>query len=311
MSNSVSLNNISTQILPHTKMFFVLSNYKKPLPFKVSITNNLYNIKTELDNLQYSAIEDNSPVQYFCSKHNSDGVFSKEDIAAARHFTVQMLFEKDPSQLREEFTSYKNLIHDFGDKKSKSRLNKNTFVSYVQKDPITFNVENQILPSYNKSAESPKEAYSIEYMFSDNVLSGFSSMEGFDELDDFIKNIQNVEGMECYIFALDCLYKTLINKTVNERHLCDYLFFYDEIKDSLVKSRLTPLLKDQLIVKFYIMLLIVSDYELNLEEIPRFFSSREKVQTFLKIIGCSITKSGKVTLEFLPMDTFSSKKRRK
>lgn len=293
-------------------MFFILSNYKKPLPFKVSTTNNLYDITAQLDNLKYSSIEDNSPVQYFCSKHSPDGIFSKQHLSPARHFSIQMIYEKDPSLMREEFTSYKNLIHDFGDKRSKSRISKNTFVSYVQKDPITFNVENQILPSYNRDAESPREAYSIEYIFTDNVLNGFSSMDGYDELDDYTRNIQkDIEGMDSYIFAIDCLYKTLSNKFVNERILRDYPFFYEEIKGGLVKSRLTPLVKDQLIIKFYVLLLIVSDYELNFEEIPRFFSSREKIQTFLKILGCNVTKSGKVTLEFLPMDTFSSKKRRK
>lgn len=300
-------------------MFFVLSNYKKPLPFRVSTTNNLYNITAEMDSLQFSATEDNSPVQYFCCRHSPDRVFSKEDLSTARHFTVKMIFEKDPSQMREEDTSYKNLISDFGDKRSKSKLNKNIFVSYTQKDSITFNVENQILPPYNRDAESPREAYSIEYMFSDKVLDGFSSMEGYEELDDYVKNLQNElgisegtkDGMESYVFAMDCIYKTLQSKTVYERLLRDYPFFYDEIKDTLVKSRLTPLMRDQLIVKFYIMLLIVSDYELKFEEIPRFFASREKIQSFLKIIGCSISKAGKVTLEFLPMSTFSSKKRKK
>ena len=51
---------------------FILSNYNKKLPFKISEINNLTVIENSIDNLTFKAIESNSPVRFFVIKGNRD-----------------------------------------------------------------------------------------------------------------------------------------------------------------------------------------------------------------------------------------------
>lgn len=314
LSNSfkiISLKLFNKFFKKFTQMF-ILSNYKKKLPFTVSKANNLAVIETSLDNLTFKAIESNSPVQFFCVKScPAANSFNTKEFIEAKHFTIETIFEKPQIELENTTSSYLNLIADFGDKRSKEAVAKRGLRKFVPSDNITFNVENQLLPSFDKEATSPTKCYSLANLFEDELLESFESVESvMADSCLFVRTIYK-EDKKLYMVILDCLHKVLNEKLVYARILGKYHFFYDFIKDGLFKNRLSYIQKDKLIVKFYIVALMACDFELVLDQIPRFGETLVKVSALLKMIGCSISRSGKVKLESMPQDTFTAKKFKK
>lgn len=290
---------------------FILSNYNQKAPFKVSKSNNLDVIESQVNNLTFFSIEKNSPVQFFCIKHNTSGTFSRDELIPAKYFTVETVFEKDAVKKVDSAHTYNNLITAFGDKKSKERVAKRGLVSYAPKESITFNIENHLIPPFNKEAESPRDAYCVDLMFDKELVDRFEAMRvDTSNLSDFVRPIYTPDQKK-NMLILDCIFKMLSERVIGERLLGRYRFFYLSIRDDLVKGRLPTLLRDKYIIKFYVILLIVSDFEVNLEQVPKFLLTQEKVVAFLKMIGCTINKDGLVRLERLPKDTFTTKKQRR
>lgn len=290
---------------------FILSNYSKNAPFKVTKANNLDVIEAKINNLTFFSIEKNSPVQYFCVKHNESGSFSKRDFIQAKFFSVETIFERELTEKNDDANAYANLITDFGDKKTKERVAKKGLVNYSSKEPITFNIENQLLPPFDKDADSPRDAYSIDLMFAKETLEELESVKvDIDELSEYVGGIYH-PGMKVHMLILDCIYKILVDRAVGENALGRCRVFYNEIKNDIVKGRLQLIARDKLVIKFLIILLIVSDFELCLGDIPKFFMTSEKLTTLLKIIGCVINKQGTVKLESMPVESFTSKRRKK
>ncbi|ELA41216.1 uncharacterized protein VICG_01705 [Vittaforma corneae ATCC 50505] len=272
---------------------FILSNYNQKAPFKVSKSNNLDVIESQVDNLAFFSIERNSPVQFFCTKHNTFGAFSRDELIPAKYFTVETIFEKEAMQKDDATHLYNNLITDFGDDKSKERVAKRSLVSYLPNESITFNIENQLIPPFDREAESPKDAYSVDLMFDKDVIDRFEAMRvDINDLSDFVRSIYTPDQKR-NMLILDCIFKMLSERTIGERLLRKYRFFYSSIKDDLIKGKLPALLRDKYVIVFYVVLLIVSGFEINLEQIPRFLLTQDKVVAFLKMIGCTINKMDK------------------
>jgi len=310
---------------------FVLSNYNKKIPFKISKKNNLDVIESQKDNIKFVSVENNAPVNYFCIKRSCNEVaenrereshvFYRESLIPSKFFIVETIYEK-PNLRHEEADTYVDLINDFGDKKSKNRIKKKDIVTYVSKQSITFNIENQILPNFDKEASSPRTAYSLELMIGSETLRAitqclneFADREESlnDHFSSFVKKIyleahQEDESKKPLFLALDCFYRALSENFITDRIFGPFRFFYDEFKDDLIRGRLSKLSKDRSLVKFYILLLIISDYETKMSSIPKFGETLAKITSFLRIIGCNIGKDGKVKLEMLPKDTFAVKK---
>lgn len=292
---------------------FIISNNKKDSSFEVSKTNNLYVIKNNDEEIIHEAIEENSPVGYFTIKMDTQQTaFLTEEFEPAKFFTIETKYEQPKKDVYVDNTTlYHNLINDFGDKKSKEILSKRGMVSYINKENITFNVENQILPNYNKDATSIKDCYSLNYMFPEQIIQEFIDCDiPVEDLSDFIRPMYN-EDYRVYYLVLDCIYKTLDSKLVLESNLSYYRFFYDSIKGFLSNRRISLLEKDKLAAKFYIILLMVSGYTSKLELLPRFGTTATKLNILLKMIGCTVSKSGLVKLEILPKDTYTTKKQKK
>lgn len=292
-------------------MFFIVSNYTKDAPFKVSKANNLSVIETQSDNVKFSSIEDNSPVQFFCINHIVDGSFHREALQMAKHFTVEAIFEKEMPVVIDDANQYSNLISDFGDKKSRDRISKRGLVNYTPVQSVMFNIENQLLPEFNRDAETPHDLYSIDLMFGRDILTEFNQIEvNVDGLSDFVKGIYK-STLKTQMLLLDCLYKMLSERIITERLFGQCEFFFTTVKDSLVKGKLPSLVRDKYVMKFYIILLIVCGFEFNLDHIPKFSLTHEKVVLLLKTLGCTVSKNGQVKLENHPKETFTTKRLRK
>lgn len=290
---------------------FILSNCNKKVPFKISKNNNLNVIESQVDNIKLFSIESNSPVQFFCIKHKEDGVFSKSDFIPATHFTVEKIYEKENIQKPEESNLYNNLISDFGDKKAKEKNAKKGLVSYAPKESITFNIDNQLIPPFDKDASSPRTAYSLDYMFDQELISKFENVElDPEDLTEYVRSIYD-DSQPKAMAMLDCLYRVFSEKIVNEYSFSKYKFFYQSIKSDLIRGRLPVLLRDKLLVKFYVILLIFSGFEIKFSELPKFFLTKEKIVSFLKMVGCTIGKNDIVKLEHMPKDTFSTKRQKR
>lgn len=287
---------------------FILSNYKKKEPFKVSESNNLSIIESTLDNLTFKATEDNAPVQFFCVKTNSVGIFKKEDLIKAKLFTVETIYEKPMVEQENSNSAYVNLVSDFGHKKAKENLSKRGMVKLTPSNSVTFNIENQILPQFHKDAISPMECYSLSLLFDDEVLEAFQNAN-FSVSDAclFVRTVYK-EDYRLHMIILDCIHKVLSEKLIFERALGRYGFFYKFIKDDLVRNRCPYLFKDKLMVKFYIVALLACNFELVLDQLPRFGETQTKLISLLKMIGCSIAKNGRIVLDTMPKDSFTSKK---
>lgn len=287
----------------------IISNYHRDAPFKVSKKNSLDVIESQLGSLKFLSVECNSPVQYFCVKSTGASALSRDSLVPAKFFIMETLFEKPSISKQDDTNSYANLINDFGDKHSKDRIRRRDIITYASKQSITFNIENQVLPPFDKDAEDPKEVYSLHLMFGESVLRSLEerSSVNVEKLCYFVRSIYD-DAQRPLMMALDCIYKLLSDRNVSERTLGDLGFFFSEVKDELVRGRLPQLAKDRLLVKFYIILLMASGFEVHADQLPRFGETQNKVIALLKIIGCSVTKSGVVKLDTLPKDTFSTKR---
>ena len=287
---------------------FILSNYKKKEPFRVSESNNLSVIESSLDNLTFKAIESNSPVQFFCIKSDFNGSFQKTDLIKAKLFTVETIFEKPIVEQENMASSYVNLVTDFGDKRSKESLNKKGMTKFTPSSSVTFNIENQILPAFHKDAQTPYECYSVSLLFEDEALDAFQSFDlSMPDACLFVRTVYR-DDQKLYMTILDCLHKVLTEKLVFERALGKYGFFFKFIKDDLVRNRLPLLVKDKLMVKFYIVALMSCGFELIIDQVPRFGETQTKLISLLKMIGCTISKNGRAKLDTMPKDSFTTKK---
>lgn len=290
---------------------YILSNCNKAVSFKITKNNSLDVLEANENGVSFLSVEANTPVQFFCVEHKESATFSKDELIPSKFFLVETIFEKENPQEQDSGNAYMNLIASFGDKKNKEKASKFDFSDYQQKGPITFNIENQLLPPFDKEAETVKEAYSIYFMFNQETLDAFEEMTvDPKQLSPFIQGIYNPEK-QLHMHILQCLYKTLEEKFLHENVFGSYKVFYNEIKAFVLKGRLLSIERDRIIVKFLIVLLLASDFEVNLKNIPRFMLTNEKLTSLLRMIGCTITKSGDVRLESLPIETFKAKRQKK
>lgn len=290
----------------------IISNYHKNAPLRISKKNNLDVIESQTGSLKFMSVECNSPVQYFCVKSVEASALSRDALVPAKFFIMETIFEKPSISRSDDTNSYANLISDFGDKHSKNRIKKRDIITYASKQSITFNIENQVLPPFDKDAEDPKEVYSLHLMFGESVLANLEEGGPVDveKLCYFVRKIYD-EGQRPLMIALDCIYKLLADRNVSERALGDFRFFFSEVRGELVRGRLPQLAKDRLLVKFYIILLMASGFEIQVDQLPRFGETQNKITSLLRIIGCSVTKGGVASLDTLPRDTFSTKRTKK
>lgn len=285
----------------------IISNYNKSTPLRISKRNNLDIVESQVGTLRFLSVECNSPVQYFCIRSTGSSLISRDSLVPAKLFIMETLFEKPVISKQDDTSSFANLINDFGNKYSKDRIKKKDIITYASKQSITFNIENQILPQFDRDTDDPRETYSLSLIFGEPMLRTLEETTvDVEKLCSFVRGIYDDSKKEMMI-ALDCIYNLLSNRNVSERVLGDFGFFFGEVKNDLVRGRLPQLTRDKLLVKFYIVLLLASGFEVQVALLPKFGETQNKVMSLLKIIGCTV-HSGMARLDTLPRDTFSTKR---
>ncbi|KAI5177938.1 hypothetical protein PAEPH01_2517 [Pancytospora epiphaga] len=287
---------------------FILNNYDKEEPFTITKKKNVISLSNHCDNVEYVAVEERRPVQYFCRKRNDDNeisVIRKSSIIPAKMFSIGIVYEKEGGTQQE--VSYDLLVHEYGDKGARDRIKRREMGDTTRVQSMQVNVTNQILPEFNRNTENVKEAYKLELLFNEKVLEGFgrASVEP-EDLSCFLERYQASETNAVHLAAIDCLYKILSAKNVNNIDLPEsYTPFYSEVKKDATRGRLSSLLRDKLVVKLYVLLLMINDYTLHYNEIPVFDAPKQKITGILKMIGCSMSSNGIVSLTKLPQETFT------
>lgn len=287
---------------------FIISNLKKNIPFKILRKNGIVTIEAEDAPILYRSTEANEPVQYLCHPRSSDTdgrVVRTMDLKPAKLFPMEIVYER-PVVDQGELT-YKSLVADFGDKASKDRVKRMALSSTTRAQAMQFNVGNQLLPEFNHNTDNIRDVYRMELLFSESVLDSFRRVDiEFDDLCYLVKAGEfGEEKKVCYV-AIDCLYKIITLKNVREQDVPKvYLFFYEEIKDELMRGRMSSLMRDRLIVKVYILLLMVNGYKMHYDQIPKFETPKSKVLNILKTIGCTVAASGAITLTKPPVESYN------
>lgn len=287
---------------------FILSNCTKGNSFKIDKINNKTKLEAKEDNITYAGIERNSPVNFLCFKHLSNVKIDKiqnSQLKSAKFINIEIFCEKDSECTREG--TIETLVTSFGNEKSKENFRKRELNTQIRLQTIKFNVENKLLPEFNHDATSVSDLYCLDLMFNSETLANFLSLEiEQEELCSIVKKVPYTEENKSKLIAIDCLYKFLTVHLLNDSTISpQYKFFFDEIKSDCIRGRMSGLLKDRLIVKFYILLLIVNGYKMSYEAMPKFGLPRTKVYAILRAIGCGISSAGVVTLSNMPQETFS------
>lgn len=285
---------------------FILSNYFKGKPLSITEKNNRHTLSSFNKEIRYFGIEKKSPVKYFCIKRNKEEILDeiqKENLIPAKIITMETVFEKEIDLTVED--TYEDLLFDFGDKNARERFKKREFNIKYDIAKIHFNVENQLLPPYNRNADTPNNIYSLELMFGEDIFENFkyAAIE-YENMSSLVKD-QKYSTEKIVLFrCIDCIYRILSmpDNFVDKSLPKAYRFYHKEIKKECFNGRLTTILKDKLIVKLYILLLICNDYEINYESLPKFNMQKEKINTILVMIGCKISKSGAIRLSNMPKE---------
>lgn len=297
---------------------FIISNYKHRTPFKISKKNNVYSLESNLEDIRFRATEENSPVNFFFIKKstNSD-VFETSDLKEAKLFIVETIYEKSEKVCEEEEIltrgGYLNLIENFGDKKSKNKIKKTESIK-TYKETAVFNIENQILPAFDREATQISDAYSLKLMIKDSTFQHINESELIlGDLTAYclmlhgrINNLTSIDKNN--LLALDCFYRALSSERINPSIFESKEYFYNEIKDLLYSGKLPSLAKDKIVAKAYILILMLNQFETSMNDLPNFGMNSSKIISILKIIGCNITGGSKITLKEFPRDFFTIKK---
>ncbi|KAI5153608.1 hypothetical protein ENBRE01_3206 [Enteropsectra breve] len=289
-------------------MIFILTNYTKKYPFKISKRNNIVQIEASNDPIAYKATETNSPVNYLCFKKGIEGHISRDSLQPAKIFSVESIYER--KEVNEMTSNYDALVNEYGDKGARDRMKKREMGQNSRAQVIRFNVENQLLPDFNRDAENIRDIYSIELLFSSAVLESFEAVDVDEiELAYYLKRFDVEPEQQKHLVALDCLYKALTVKFIRPDTLPSHcLAFYSDIQEELANNRISTLAKDRFVVKFYIILLMINDYKLKYDDIPKFEMNKPKIVSILKAIGCNVSFSGSIELARVPTETFSQNK---
>lgn len=286
---------------------FLLNNYSKNYPFKITKKNNRIKLEHKTETVSYLGQEQNNPVQYLCLKisEGERNLIKTAELKEAKFFNIETIYEKE-LESRDEGT-YEKLISDFGDTKSKDRFKRREINSQVRSQAVHYNIENQFIPAHNRDGTSVTEIYRIDLMFTPQILENFLNIEiDFENLCYLVKKHKYTEDRKVLFIAIDCLYKYLNERDLRENTVPkEYKFFFQEIKTECIRGRMSSVMKDKLIVKLYILLLMVNNYKMHYDSFPKFGAVKIKIMNILRAIGCGVSSTGIVSLLNLPQETYS------
>lgn len=259
---------------------------------------------TALNAITYSAIESNHPVKYVCLPHGlqiakTDRIILRSELLPARFLQLETNYER-PVEEYNEFT-FVNLINEFGGKAARENIKKRDIQATTKSGAMHFNIENQLLPRFNKDTSNALDIYQIEDLFQHSTIDNFCAVESPEDLCPLVKHEDITPTSKPFLIAIDCLYKYLSLRNIKERSVpSEYKFFYQEIGDSIFQGRLSPLAKDRLVIKLYILLLMVNNYKVPIMQLPTFNLTRSKIVVMLKSIGCRVAGDGFAVLVKAP-----------
>lgn len=281
---------------------FILSGFSRKMPFTVTRRNGLVTIECADGPIAYRAMEARQPVQYLCGVHTDGKTILTKNLEQSKMLAVETIYEGERTAVQD--ASYNKLIDDFGDKGSRERAKRREIGTLSRVQAVQFNVENQVLPEFDHTADDVRNVYKLELLFSGETIKCFGKMHiDFSDLCYLVKKHSINDRNRVILMAIDCLYKVVAAK--NMAAVPDiYRFFTREISDGILNGRLSLLTKDRLVVKTYILLLMVNNYKMHYDDVPKFDIGKSKVMGMLRAIGCKI-ESDTVILHKLPQATYS------
>ncbi|KAM0674504.1 hypothetical protein GVAV_002119 [Gurleya vavrai] len=287
-----------------------------------SLRNERYKISKEDSNLilkhedllvskQLKKIE--TIPKFFVFTENNNGSYKINDKnyqakEAKMYHIIPKTEEKDEKiKENEQENTIENLIESFGNKKSKK-----LFKEYKERQKTTrenkknYTYEEQLLPNFEQDAKSIKDIYKTENIFPKAMITSFASIK-YNE-NDLHLDLKNIfkEEFDIEFLILDCIYKLIDKKKIFASSLNSYFIngcdsFSDYVKEFIGDRFVTDKAKDKLAMLAFVLLLIVNDFKIKFEELPKFKYDNSKIIMMLKTLGCNYSdKTGFVKLARVP-----------
>lgn len=296
--------------------------------FPKSHNNENYNLKKtktssylHFKNTNYEkiSIKQPLPVQYYIMESNTNGSFSINSVRCNLKKAEVHYFKVKPTQAYEteklqEHTRVQDLILTYGNKKSKTMVNKPS-TTPISAAKISFAYAEQILPKYNDTL-IVENIYQLNEMFPDIEMAllhkiNFTSTDMHENLQVFFN-----PDYKAQLFLVDCIYKTLEKRKINIFYLKKQLIrgnkiYIDFLEDLMYNEAVTDINRDRLIILCYVLLLMVNKYKFEFEKFPKFGYDENTVKRFLKTIGCNINKQSRTVILKKAPDGYSKQNRGK
>ncbi|KAM0688674.1 hypothetical protein COBT_000075 [Conglomerata obtusa] len=259
---------------------------------------------------------------YFIIKENDNGKFVLENtsysVNKAEIYTITLRQPETVIEKHETPATMDSLIQSFGNKKAKLLYQgfRETEKRKVNQQ-IYYTFEEQILPVFDGNAKKPEDIYKIQDMFPATLLDALLKVDYNVTMihADLQRDFDVHYSLEFLI--LDCIYKLFDRKKINILYLhtsfitgCES--FCDFLQDYVSGKFLTDKARDRLAMIAYVLILIINDYKIKLDALPKFKYETLKIVTMMKSLGCVYNeKSGMFILTKAPVLEIQQKRRKR
>lgn len=259
--------------------------------------DNEETLRISNDNFTKIAVKQKLPIKYVVLKESEKGELAINGknyrMKQAEYVYFETHVANSQNTLKAD-SNIKNLINTFGNKKSKEIFkNMENNQGERRQTRQIFTYEEQILPKFNDT-EVINEIYRLDDIFGTEIIEEFQQVE-YDDVDLHESLRKYYEKDKVVILLLDCLIKALERKRVSLKYI-DEIFisgcsnFSNFIEPHLFKGYFTDLGKDKMVTIAYILFLMLNDYNVLADELPKFNYDHARLFQILKSIGCTYNK---------------------
>lgn len=286
------------------------------LTTKIEIENG--SLIQSTDTYKKVSKKQDTPATFYVLKESKNGDLSidnvKYQIKKAEYHFFETIIESERKETKED--NIESLIAAFGNKRSKEiyKERKNR-VQAMKNDKVYF-FEEQILPAFNANAEKPEDIYKLEDLFTEEIVVKFKTIEyKKEDLHELIR-LYDINKFHVHLLLMDCILKAMEKKKLNPNHLSKSFIggcavFQDFLEDFMMNRSFTDIGRDKMAILFYILLLMVNNYNAHFDTFPKFRFESDKVILILKKIGCIYhDKTKVVSLVNKPVTEVEFKKRK-
>lgn len=258
---------------------------------------NQETLRITTENFEKIAVKQKLPVKFAVLERSSDGQYTVDSQSYRLKQANYVYFETHIASRRstnKAESSMKNLIETFGNKKSKEIYkNMENNQSERRHTKQVFTYEEQILPKFNNT-ENIEEIYTLVNIFGSELVQELEQVDY--EMVDLHESIQKYFGKDkVAVLLLDCFYKVFDKPRIHLKYI-DEIFIYgcssfgSFIEPHLFKGYFTDLGRDKMVAIAYILILMVNDYNVLADDLPRFSCDTSRLSQILKVIGCTYNK---------------------